>query len=102
MAETPARSSGSGRMPAERVTGDNWVPNTVISVPGANAWAYDAPLRTAVMTVDCDVPTTNVTGMLMACGMALLDCTVTRPAETPREGPAPFTGIVRGADRFSG
>ena len=79
VAVTPARLMGSGNTPAVAVEADNWVPNTVINVPGANAWAYDAPLATALMTVDCEVPTTKVTGMLMACGRPSPDCTVTIP-----------------------
>ena len=37
VAETPARLMGSGSTPALAVVADNCVPNTVISVPGANA-----------------------------------------------------------------
>src|ERR1035438_9403530 len=36
-AETPARLMGSGSTPALAVVADNSVPNTIISVPGANA-----------------------------------------------------------------
>src|ERR1022692_4426713 len=37
VAETPTRLMGSGSAPALAVAVDNCVPNTVISVPGANA-----------------------------------------------------------------
>src|ERR1039458_5065565 len=47
----------------------------------------------AMMTVDCDVPTTKVTGTLMACGMGSLDCTVTSPVEAPRGRPAALEAL---------
>src|ERR1035438_10672951 len=98
VAETPTRLMGSGSAPALAVAVDNCVPNTVISVPGANAWAYDAPLATAVIAVVCDAPTTKATGTLMACGMPSPDCTVTVPVYAPRERPAAFTVMWRGAE----
>src|ERR1017187_8148267 len=52
----------------------------------------------AVMTVDCDVPTTKVMGTLMACGTVSLDCTVASPVEAPRERPAAFTAMCREAE----
>src|ERR1039458_6952458 len=36
--------------------------------------------------------------MLMACGMASPDCTVTMPVQAPRERPAPFTVMWSEAD----
>ena len=80
---------------------DSCVPNTVISVPGAKAWAYDAPLAMAVMEVVCELPTTKVTGMVMACGMVLADCTVTMPpVGAARETRGVYGDLEGGRIRF--
>ena len=75
-AETPARASGSGRAAANCVDGASWVPKTLRIMPGAKAGWNEAPLLTPPMLMVEEGPTSNTTGISMACGVGVVACKI--------------------------